>query len=271
MATSDATLGVLSRRWHAMTEHIASVSGLTGQRSIEIPEAEYTALLSRLSSAGSTQRELLDQVSAWRLEPVRRPFERIAEQAKALARRLDKGEIRVEVEPNDVRVDPDAFGPLFAELIHVIRNAVDHGLETPDEREACHKPPQGKLVLKAAASVGIITFEISDDGRGIDWDAIAEAARARGLPHATKAELLDVLCSDGVTTRKLATSDSGRGVGMAALKQRVERMHGRLEVNSTRGVGTCFSLRFPVSREDASQRSRRPFGGDSSRTPLSQE
>jgi two-component system chemotaxis sensor kinase CheA len=271
LATSDNSLTVLSERWRAMTEHIASVSGQSGQRSIEIPEAEYAALLSRLSTGVSSQRELLDQVSSWKLESVRRPFERLAEQAKALARRLDKGDIRVELEPSDVRVDPEVFGPFFSELVHVIRNAVDHGLETPDEREASHKPRQGTLTIKAVTSASSLTFEIGDDGRGVDWEAIAKTAAAHGLPHTTPAELVDALCSDGVTTRARATSASGRGVGMAALRQRVEGMHGRLDVRSTPGVGTAFSMRFPWPREDGAQKPRRPLVGDPNRAPLRRE
>ncbi|HWA75251.1 MAG TPA: HAMP domain-containing protein [Polyangiaceae bacterium] len=254
-ATSDATLAELSARWKTIGEHVADVSGVSVQRNIEVPAAEYAALLARLSDGKVEPREVVEQLSTWQLEPVNRAFARLAEQAKALARRLDKGEIQVEVEPNGVRVDPETFGPLFSELVHVVRNAVDHGLETPEERVARHKPREGKLLFKAVQTTTGLTLEIGDDGRGVDWDAIAKTAKERGLPHSTESELLDALCADGVTTRRRATNASGRGVGMAALRQRVERMHGCLEVRSTRGLGTSFSMRFPRSREaSAAQR-----------------
>src|SRR5262249_14756791 len=133
----------------------------------------------------------------------------------------------------------------FSELLHVVRNAVDHGLELPDERERNGKPRLGTLSLSARTSATQLTLEIADDGRGIDWDSIAEKAKARGLPHETEGQLLDALCADGVTTRAQVTDYSGRGVGMSAVRRRIESLNGQLEVRSTRGVGTIWTFHFP--------------------------
>jgi two-component system chemotaxis sensor kinase CheA len=214
---------------------------------IEIPEAEYASLVSRLSTNGGLEPELLHQVLAWQLEPVSRPLKRLGEQAQQLARRLDKGELSVVIESNAVRLDPDSWSPFFAELIHVIRNAVDHGIESPEEREASGKPRSGTLVLKALVSATTLAFEVGDDGRGIDWDAVARSATARNLPHGNQSELFDALVSDGVTTRSRVNGVSGRGVGLAAVNQRVVAMGGKLEVRSVRGVGTSWLIRFPWS------------------------
>ncbi|MFZ5896908.1 MAG: HAMP domain-containing protein [Myxococcota bacterium] len=268
-ATSDKTLAELFARWNAMTEHIAAFSGNASQRVIEIPEAEYASLVSRLSEDVALRPELLHQVLAWQLEPVARPFRRLSEQAKQLARRLEKGELRVEIESNNVRLDPDTWSPFFSELIHVVRNSVDHGIETEEERRAQNKPPNGTLVLKSSISNGTLNFEIGDDGRGIDWEAIAAKAKENNLPHETHADLLEALCADGVTTRNQVSTVSGRGVGMAAVRQRVRAMGGRMEVRSVRGVGTHWIIRFPWSHDIPSIKPARAESQAPSRSPIS--
>ncbi len=252
----DAALAELAARWRAICEHVAHFMGNQNQKVIEVPEAEYASLVARLSGLVD-QSDVLDQVLTWQLEPVSKPLRRLAEQGQALARRLEKDEIQVEIQGNGVRLDPEAYGSFFAELVHVVRNSVDHGIERSSEREAKHKPRFGTLVLKAQTAGNYLVFEISDDGRGIDWDALAERARERGLPAETQADLLQALCSDGVTTRAQVTEVSGRGVGMAAFKQAVDALGGRIEVRSSRGVGTSWIVRLPWSAEG----SRRPRRG----------
>jgi two-component system chemotaxis sensor kinase CheA len=241
---SEEVIINLSARWTSILEHVVTFTGRSGQRMIEVPESEYRTAITRLSR-DSGRAEALQQILTWQLEPVTKPLRRLADHAKALARRMGRAEIQVDIQANGVRIDPDVMAPLFADLVHVIRNAVDHGLEPPEEREAKMKPRQGHLTMKAELSPGTFTLEIGDDGRGIDWAGIAAQARAHGLPHATAAQLLDALCTDGVTTRREVTAISGRGVGMPALKQRIESMNGQLDVRSTLGAGTTFIMSFP--------------------------
>jgi two-component system chemotaxis sensor kinase CheA len=241
----------LHRTWGSLSEQIAKFVALSKQHVIEVPESEYTSLLARLSTESKRYPELFHQVQSWQLEPVSRPLGRLAEQGKALARSLGKGEITTIVEGGGVRVDSDSWSPFFSELIHVIRNAVDHGLESPDERRQLGKSRGGTVSLKAACSQGVLTFEVSDDGRGVDWEGIAARAKERGLPHRTRQELVAALCVDGITTRARATAASGRGVGMAALLQRVESMNGQLDVRSVPGGGTTLVARFPWAANEA--------------------
>lgn len=240
---SPRALGELRSRWTVIEEHVASFVGASDERVIEVPEAEYAAVLERLAG-GERPSELLKQLRSWSLEPTAKPLSRLAEQARSLARRLGRGEIDVDLESGDVRLDSQYWAPFFADLVHVLRNAVDHGLELPSERSAVGKPARGRLALKTRIEGSQLVFEISDDGRGIDWGAIAERASAQGLPHSTQAELLDALCADGVTTRTRVTDVSGRGVGMASFRQRLSALAGRLEVRSTKGVGTSWLMRF---------------------------
>jgi two-component system chemotaxis sensor kinase CheA len=240
---TQRTLAELKSRWTAITQHVTTFIGSSDQRMIEVPEAEYAALVSRLSSTDRGS-EVLRQLLSWQLEPAYKPLSRLADQANSLARRLGKGELELDVGGQEVRLDPQQWAPFFTELVHVVRNAVDHGLEGTGERMALGKPASGSLVLKARVEGETLTFEITDDGRGIDWTAIAERAKEQGLPHGNHAELLQALCADGLTTRGSASETSGRGVGMASFYQKVKAMQGKLEVRSAKGVGTSWFVRF---------------------------
>ena len=226
-------------------------SGLRRARSVEIPERDYAELVALVANGAASRRDLAQRLAAYQAEPVEKAFHRLGEQAIALARRFGKGDLRVVIDPGGVRLDHERFGAFFGELVHVVRNAVDHGIEGPEERVRAGKAPEGTLTLRAALERGELRLEIADDGAGIDWEAIRRSARARGLPHRTDAELLDALCQDGVTTRAEVTAVSGRGVGMAALRQRVVALHGKLEVESKHGRGTSWILRFPAGEREA--------------------
>jgi methyl-accepting chemotaxis protein/HPt (histidine-containing phosphotransfer) domain-containing protein/two-component sensor histidine kinase len=249
-AMNPRTLAQLRTRWAAIANHVTSFMGLRRTRVIEVPELEYNALIARLS-AGDRHSELLKQVLSWQLEPASMPLSRLAEQAKSLARRLGRGEIEVDVSADDVRLDMQHWSPFFSELVHLVRNAVDHGLEPATERLTLGKPANGNLVFRASVEGEQLTFEVRDDGRGIDWAAIVDRAKSQGLPHSSHAELLDALCADGITTCSNASEISGRGVGMAALRRRVDDLSGHLEVSSAAGVGTSWFMRFdwPVMRQ----------------------
>jgi two-component system chemotaxis sensor kinase CheA len=246
---SDAVLEELETRWQAINEHITSFVGNTTQRVIEVPEAEFTSLLAKIS-ASKLAPEALQELMTWQLEPISKPFERLGEQAKSLAKRLGKGDIQVHIRSNGVRLEPDTWSPFFSEIAHLIRNSIDHGLETPDERVAQGKSATGALLFTASTTAHSLTLEFGDDGRGIDWKRIAEKAARIGLPHKTHGELLDALCHDGVSTRDEVTETSGRGVGMAALRQRIQQMNGTLEAQSNPNVGTTWVIRFPWSPKE---------------------
>jgi two-component system chemotaxis sensor kinase CheA len=240
---TERTMSELRLRWTAITTHVAGFVGPSGQRMIEIPELEYAALVSRLSTTDRSS-EVLRQLLSWQLEPAQKALLRLGEQGKSLARRLGRGELDLDVGGQNVRLDPQQWAPFFSELVHVVRNAVDHGLEPTQERLALGKPSYGSLTLRAKVDADTLTFEVTDDGRGIDWTAISDKARQLGLPHATQAELLEALCADGLTTRDDASEISGRGMGMASFRARVRSMQGRLEVRSAKGVGTSWFIRF---------------------------
>lgn len=245
----------LGERWKALSEHIAQLIGDGQKRSFEVSRADYAALVGQLSKDGHTRA--LSDVLAWQLEPASLPLGRLAEQARLLAKRLGKGELDVDVQAGGVRLDPETYTPFFSDLVHVVRNAVDHGIERPEERAAAGKPPRGKMSFRVLPRGNQLSIEISDDGRGIDWDVIDKQGAALGLPTRTSAERLAVLCQQGVTTRSEVSMTSGRGVGMSAIKQRVDALRGRLEVESERGKGTKWTVSLPWDPEGVPERLRR--------------
>jgi chemotaxis protein histidine kinase CheA len=235
-----------------VTAHLAQFTAPSERNTIEVADGDYTELISLLSRSAQTQA--LDQLLSWQWEPASRALRRLADQAMALAKRLGKGDIEVDIAPTAVRLDPEVFGPFFSDLGHIARNAVDHGLEPAAGRQAAGKAPNGRLVFSVQARDESLIFEVSDDGSGIDWESVRTKGRELGLPARTPAELLAVLCHQGVSTRSEVTQISGRGVGMSAVKQRIEAMHGTLEVESSRGIGTKWTITFPWAPERATER-----------------
>jgi chemotaxis protein histidine kinase CheA len=129
-------------------------------------------------------------------------------------------------------------------LVHAVNNAIDHGIENAEVRAAQDKPPAGNIWLCARHEGAELLISLRDDGQGIDWRRLSEKAAQRGLPNATTADLVELMCMDGISTRDSATATSGRGVGLAALKEATLSLGGRMEVMSEAGKGTTFLFRF---------------------------
>jgi two-component system, chemotaxis family, sensor kinase CheA len=184
---------------------------------------------------------------------------RMAEHAQGLAERLDKAPIEVVVDAGKLRLARESWGEFWSSAVHVVRNAVDHGLEEPAERERLGKRVPARLELSARLDGERLVIELKDDGRGVDWDAVAAKARARGLPALSHQDLIDAMFTSGISTRATATEVSGRGVGLDVLKAACRRSGGAIEVESTRGKGTTFRFSWPVVRvEGASSGLRAP-------------
>jgi signal transduction histidine kinase/HAMP domain-containing protein len=237
----------LRSQWHGYTISIQPVVATLDGKGIVINQQRYQTFVAQLE-AGRPRAELVEEARAWALDDARRPLERLAQSARELAHRLGKGDVRIDVQSSNLRLPRGAFPGLWASLVHVVRNAVDHGLERPEERESLGKPATGRLSISAFVEGDAFLITVSDDGRGIDWPAVAERARALGLPHTTVADLEKALLEPGLTTRRDATETSGRGIGTSALAETVRSLHGQIEVESKRGEGTTFRVRLPRAR-----------------------
>lgn len=243
----------LRSQWSSYTTGIQPVIATMDGTGIVIEQQRYQAFVSRLE-AGTPHAELVQEARAWALDDAQKPLERLAQSARELAQRLGKGDLRIDVQSSNLRLPRGAFPGLWASLIHVVRNAVDHGLERPEERESVGKPAAGRLSISASVEGDAFLISVSDDGRGIDWAAVAERAKLLGLPCVTVADLERALLEPGLTTRSDATETSGRGIGTAALAEAVRSLGGRIEVDSKLGQGTTFRVRVPRARSNPSVR-----------------
>jgi chemotaxis protein histidine kinase CheA len=152
-----------------------------------------------------------------------------------------------------VRTLPDRLRPFWSTFGHLVRNALDHGIESAEERVAAGKPEAGTIALRAWRTDNEDVFEIADDGRGIDWDRVRTRAIASSLPAETHEDLEHALFSDGLSTAAVVSETSGRGVGLAAVQAAVLEIGGRIVVASEPSRGTRFTFTFP----SASVRHRR--------------
>jgi two-component system, chemotaxis family, sensor kinase CheA len=191
------------------------------------------------------------EVLAARMTPVGEVFERFPRLVRDLARDLGK-RIRFEAEGEEIELDRSVLDEIGEPLLHLIRNAADHGIERPDARAAAGKPEEGRILLSAARERNSVALRVSDDGRGIDRGAILAKARRDGLADAATDTLSDdlllrVLARPGFSTASAVSGVSGRGVGVDVAMTRVRALGGTLEVRSELGRGTTFTVRVPLT------------------------
>lgn len=197
--------------------------------------------------------EQLERVLSLQLQPLRGPLLSISRYARQLAASLGK-QLDVELSGQDTRLDRRITRDLEDALIHLVRNAVDHGLEAPDERRRAGKDEAGRLRIAAASSGSRVHLTIADDGPGIDLDAVTRRAVALGLVEPAAAdrlerdEVLRLLFAPGFTTRVEVTELSGRGVGLDVVSAAVARVGGEVSIDSAPGRGTRIDLQVPMAR-----------------------
>jgi len=228
---------------------VARVEELGGDTALdrsEVPRRELAEAIRQLERGG-TVADAVAMLRRWTLEPAAGPLGKLAAHARRLAGELGK-EVEVVVQGGDVRFDGGAYEPLWCVLAHAVANAVDHGIEPSVARVADGKTPCGRIVLGAEASPnGGVAFVVSDDGRGVDWEAVRDRARNRGLPYAAPSDVVQALFADAVSTRTdAATAISGRGVGLAALHATAKALGGSVDLTSEPRVGTRLRVHLPA-------------------------
>jgi len=257
-ALTAAQRTALAELWAPFARSVEVVAGRAASRDIvEVPARELRLTLDCLQKGGEPT-EVFDRIRSWEFEPAERRLLRVGEQARAVASRLGKGAIDIEVEHNDVRLAPESWAQFWSSFTHAVRNAIDHGIESREERLARGKSPHGRLRLSTQVRGSELTVEISDDGRGVDWERVREKARALGLPCATPADLHEALFHNGLSTKETVSEISGRGVGMSAIRAVCARMGGRVTIESPPGHGTTIRWTWPHTTESEVFRTSRP-------------
>ncbi|MCC6586309.1 MAG: chemotaxis protein CheW [Bryobacterales bacterium] len=203
----------------------------------------------RLSSATS---DLQEAVTRTRMQPIGSLFHKFHRQVRDSSQRLGK-RIRLITEGNDVELDKKIIEGLSDPLNHMIRNAMDHGIEAPAGRIQCGKPEEGTVWLRAFHEAGEVILEIADDGRGIDCEKVAASAISKGIAtiesvaRMSEPEKLALILVPSVSTAAKVSELSGRGVGMDVVKTNIERLGGKLEISSELGHGSTFRIQLPLT------------------------
>lgn len=227
-------IGATWEKFHGRVDRLLQ---LTARRTVTVDWDEYMAALAGVEGS------LAEKMRGWAQDPTRPHLERFAAEARRLAGSLAKAELDIEIVDRGIVVERDRFTRLWSAMIHVVRNAVGHGIETTAERVAIGKPARGHLALRTEIRDGQFVIEAEDDGAGIDRHAIREQTKRLGLAVDDD----DAVFAAGVSTASQVTAESGRGVGMSAVRESCVELGGRVELSSVRGQGTRVRCIVPLT------------------------
>jgi len=204
----------------------------------------------KVTHAGKIVRELQDLSMSMRMVPMRATFQKMVRLSRDAAHRSGK-QVELVLDGEDTEIDRNMVDVIADPLVHMVRNAVDHGVETPAARAAAGKPAVGRLKLSAYHAGGNVVVELEDDGKGLDKDRIVRKAIEKGLIESEKgmsdADIFKLIFEPGFSTNEVVTDLSGRGVGMDVVRRNIESIQGRIEIASEAGRGTKFTFRLPLT------------------------
>ncbi|MCE5243368.1 MAG: chemotaxis protein CheA, partial [Desulfobacteraceae bacterium] len=185
-----------------------------------------------------------------RMVPIKSTFQKMIRLVRDLAKKSGK-EVSLEMKGEETEIDRNMVEEIYEPLVHMIRNSVDHGLETPEERKKAGKHPSGTILIAAEQKGGNIVIDIHDDGRGLDAQKIRAKGIERGIIAADdvldEKAIYELILHPGFSTKDTVTEVSGRGVGMDVVKKSVENLRGKMEINSAAGKGTQIQLKLPLT------------------------
>ncbi|RST87155.1 chemotaxis protein CheA [Aquibium carbonis] len=223
---------------------------MLSQRVTEAGIARLSEVAVGLDDLEQLTREIQDSVMAIRAQPVRPIFQRMSRVIREVADMVGKS-VRLVTEGENCEVDKTVIERLADPLTHMIRNAVDHGLEKPEDRIKAGKPEQGVVRMTAAHRSGRVIIEVSDDGAGINRARVKEIAVKRGVIEPgvplSDSEIDDLIFAPGFSTASTVSDVSGRGVGMDVVKRSIQALGGRISISSKPGQGTTFTLSLPLT------------------------
>jgi two-component system chemotaxis sensor kinase CheA len=215
-----------------------------------IVNRKHHELNKKIFQAGKIVRELHDLSLVLRMVPLKGTFQKMARLARDLSQKNGKI-VKFITEGDETEIDRNMVDMVADPLVHLIRNAIDHGIETPEERNRIGKSSESQIYLTAGHAEGSIILTVWDDGRGLSRQKIVDKAVARGLidsaERMTDQEIWQMIFQPGFSTAEKVTEISGRGVGLDVVRRAVERLRGRIEVQNSEGRGCAFIMRMPLT------------------------
>ena len=216
----------------------------------ELAVVKSTGVLRALTQLGRMTSEVQKTAMSMRMVTIGQLFQKMARLVRDLSRKHGK-QVELDTFGEETELDRNIVEELGDPLMHMVRNAIDHGIESPEARHAAGKPPTARVTLRAAHRGGHICLEVSDDGRGLDKDKIVAKAQEKGLiqsaDHMSDNEIFNLIFEPGFSTAAQVTDTSGRGVGMDVVRNRIQQLRGRVEIQSTPGRGSTFVLKLPLT------------------------
>lgn len=210
---------------------------------IDVKElSELESNLDRLS-----KDDIREAIKALRYKKFRELLAPYPKYVEILAKKFNKKVKRFDIEGGDFKVDPREYMGFCRSLVHIFRNSIDHGIEDKDEREKNKKPPEASITCEAKINGKEMILTIKDDGAGVDIDALTQKAYQQGVM--TPQNPLMLIFENAVSSKDDATQISGRGIGMYIVKEELDKLGGRIAVESQRGVGTTFVFTIPLKTE----------------------
>lgn len=255
--SSDVSLTKPKQSLKVDADKLDALINLVGEMVIATSRAEMVAhnsqnldLIEAISSLGHLVEGIRDSSLQMRMIQVGETFNRFKRIVRDVSRETDK-DVELFVNGSETELDKSVIEKISDPLVHLVRNAIDHGLESREERIAAGKPEKGRVLLNAFHDSGSIVIEVQDDGKGLDRDRILAKAVERDLlkPNSTLSEedVYRLIFAAGFSTADKVTSLSGRGVGMDVVKKNIESLRGRIDVASQPGKGTSFFIRLPLT------------------------
>lgn len=226
------------------------VAQLMVSEEVNTTRASEHNLCRKIAHQSKIIRELQQLSMSIRMVPIGSVFQKMARLVRDLSRKSGK-EINFITTGDETELDRTVVDKISDPLVHMLRNAIDHGIEPPEERTKIGKNSKGRIELQAYHEAGNIVIEIADNGKGLNKERILKKAIDKGIvsteQELSKDEIYKLVFHPGLSTAQKVTSVSGRGVGMDVVKKSVESLHGRIDINSTPGKGCVFSIRMPLT------------------------
>jgi len=251
-ATVDASVRVSTVRLDRLIDMVGELviaHSMVAQDDV-INQGQNHELAKKVSHTTKIIRELQDMSMSMRMVPLKATFNKMARLVRDLSKKVGK-KVTFHTEGEDTEIDRNLVDVISDPLVHMVRNAVDHGIEPPEARTAAGKHESGTVQLLAYHSAGRVVVEIRDDGKGLDREAILKKARERGLAtessNFSDKEIYNLIFEAGFSTAAEVTDLSGRGVGMDVVRRNIESLRGQVEINSTPGHGSVFKMSLPLT------------------------